>query len=198
MVVKAKRETRKFERLKFWITVTLKWIIKKDKTEETNIFTTWKVLLCNSKEWGICVSKKDGGFEGMQRAHGRFERPGKDIATIAKTIWTRTTAITRYTILWLWGQKSQAMSKYKSYNKKPIVKYIHNKIFLFIMMFSSFKVNNCIDLFFSKLEQNRSSLTIFLLKRALLLVLAREKWILSFRQNIWRENQASQLGKPLK
>ena len=27
-----------------------------------------------------------GGFEGMQRAHGRFERPGKDIATIAKTI----------------------------------------------------------------------------------------------------------------
>ena len=142
MVVKAKRETRKFERLKFWITVTLKWIIKKDKTEETNIFTTRKVLLYNSKEWGICVSKKDGGFEGMQRAHGRFERPGKDIATIAKTIWTRTTATTRYTILWLWGLKSQAMSKYKSYNKKPIVKYIQNKIFLFIMMFSSSKVNN--------------------------------------------------------
>ena len=40
------------------------------------------------------------------------------------------------------GQKSQAMSKYKSYNKKPIVKYIHNKIFLFIMMFSSSEENN--------------------------------------------------------
>ena len=35
--------------------------------------------------------------------------------------------------------KKPTMSKYKSYNKKPIVKYIHNNIFLFIMMFSSFK-----------------------------------------------------------
>ena len=40
------------------------------------------------------------------------------------------------------------MSKYKSYNKKPIVKYIHNKIFLFIMMFFSFKVNNYIDIYY--------------------------------------------------
>ena len=40
--------------------------------------------------------------------------------------------------------------------------------------------------------------TIFLLKLALLLALAREKWILLFRQKIWRENQASQPGKPLK
>ena len=47
-------------------------------------------------------------------------------------------------------------------------------------------------------EQNRWFLTIFLLKLALLLALAREKWILLFRQNIWRENQASQLGKPPK
>ena len=41
-------------------------------------------------------------------------------------------------------------------------------------------------------------LTIFLLKLALLLALAREKWILLFRQNIWREYQASQPGKPPK
>ena len=47
-------------------------------------------------------------------------------------------------------------------------------------------------------EQNRWFLTIFLLKLALLLALARAKWILLFRQNIWRENQASQPGKPLK
>ena len=138
MVVKAKRKTRKFERLKFWITLTLKWIIKKDKTGDQH-FYYMQSFTFSSKEWGICVSQKNGGFEGMQRAHGRFERPGKDIEITAKTIWTGRTAITRYTILWLWGLKSQAMSKYKSYNKKPIVKYIHNKIFLFIMMFSSFK-----------------------------------------------------------
>ena len=47
-------------------------------------------------------------------------------------------------------------------------------------------------------EQNRWFLTIFLLKLALLLVLARGKWILLFRQNIWRENQVSEPGKPLK
>ena len=47
-------------------------------------------------------------------------------------------------------------------------------------------------------ELNRWFLTIFLLKLALLSVLAREKWILLFRQNIWRENQARQPGKPLK
>ena len=46
--------------------------------------------------------------------------------------------------------------------------------------------------------QNRWFRTIFLLKLALLLALAREKWILLFIQNIWRENQASQLRKPLK
>ena len=40
------------------------------------------------------------------------------------------------------------MSKYKSYNKKPIVKHIHSKIFLFIMMFCSFKVNNYIDIYY--------------------------------------------------
>ena len=38
----------------------------------------------------------------------------------------------------------------------------------------------------------------FFLKLALLLALAREKWILLFRQNIWKENQASEPGKPLK
>ena len=48
------------------------------------------------------------------------------------------------------------------------------------------------------LSKNRDFETIFLLKLALLLALAREKWILLFRQEIWRENQASQLGKPLK
>ena len=47
-------------------------------------------------------------------------------------------------------------------------------------------------------EQNRWFRTIFLLKLALLLALAREKWILLFRQKIWRENQASQPGKTLK
>ena len=36
------------------------------------------------------------------------------------------------------------------------------------------------------------------LNLALLLPLAREKWILLFRKNIWRENQASQPGKQLK
>ena len=35
----------------------------------------------------------------MQRAHGRFERPGKDVEITAKTIWTFRTALTRYTIL---------------------------------------------------------------------------------------------------
>ena len=47
-------------------------------------------------------------------------------------------------------------------------------------------------------EQNRWFRTIFLLKLALLLALSREKWILLFRQNIWRKNPASQPGKPLK
>ena len=47
-------------------------------------------------------------------------------------------------------------------------------------------------------EQNRWFRTVFLLKLALLLASAREKWILLFRQNIWRENQASEPGKPLK
>ena len=48
------------------------------------------------------------------------------------------------------------------------------------------------------MSKNRPFETIFLLKLALLLALAREKWILLFRQNLWRENQASQPGKPLK
>ena len=48
------------------------------------------------------------------------------------------------------------------------------------------------------MSKNRHFQTIFLLKLALLLALAREKWILLFRQKIWRENQASQPGKPLK
>ena len=47
-------------------------------------------------------------------------------------------------------------------------------------------------------EQKPWFLTIFLLKLALFLALAGEKWILLFRQKIWRENQASQPGKPLK
>ena len=34
--------------------------------------------------------------------------------------------------------------------------------------------------------------------KMMLLALAREKWSLLFRQKIWRENQASQPGKPLK
>ena len=48
------------------------------------------------------------------------------------------------------------------------------------------------------MSKNRHFQTIFLLKLALLLALAREKCILLFRQRIWRENQASQPGKPLK
>ena len=47
-------------------------------------------------------------------------------------------------------------------------------------------------------EQNWWFLTIFLFKLALLLALVRKKWILLFRKNIWRENQASQPRKPLK
>ena len=39
--------------------------------------------------------------------------------------------------------------------------------------------------------------TIFLLKLALLLALAREKWILLFRQKFWRENQAVSLKNRL-
>ena len=39
--------------------------------------------------------------------------------------------------------------------------------------------------------------TIFLLKLALLLALAREKWILLFRQKLWRENQAVSLKNRL-
>ena len=45
------------------------------------------------------------------------------------------------------------------------------------------------------MSKNRHFQTIFLLKLALLLALAREKWILLFRQKIWRENQASQPRK---
>ena len=44
------------------------------------------------------------------------------------------------------------------------------------------------------MSKNRHFQTIFLLKLALLLALAREKWILLFIQKIWRENQASQPG----
>ena len=47
------------------------------------------------------------------------------------------------------------------------------------------------------MSKNRNFQTIFLLKLALLLALARETWILLFGQKIWRENQASQPGKPL-
>ena len=42
------------------------------------------------------------------------------------------------------------------------------------------------------MSKNRNFQTIFLLKLALLLALAREKRILLFRQKIWRENQVSQ------
>ena len=48
------------------------------------------------------------------------------------------------------------------------------------------------------MSKNRHFQTIFLSKLTLLLELAREKWILLFRQKIWRDNQASQPGKPLK
>ena len=48
------------------------------------------------------------------------------------------------------------------------------------------------------MSKNRHFQTIFLLKLALLLALAREKWISLFRQKIWRENPASQPGKPLR
>ena len=48
------------------------------------------------------------------------------------------------------------------------------------------------------MSKNRHFQTIFLLKLALLLALAGGKWILLFRQKVWRENQASQPGKPLK
>ena len=54
------------------------------------------------------------------------------------------------------------------------------------------------SLFVVSNEQNWWFRIIFLLKLALLLALAREKWILLFRQNIWRENRVSQPGKPLK
>ena len=45
------------------------------------------------------------------------------------------------------------------------------------------------------MSKNRHFQTIFLLKLALLLALARAKWILLFRQKIWRENQANQPAK---
>ena len=48
------------------------------------------------------------------------------------------------------------------------------------------------------MSKNRHFQIIFLSKLALLLELAREKWILLFRQKIWRENQASKPGKQLK
>ena len=37
----------------------------------------------SSKEWGICVSKKNGGFEGMQRAHG-LKGLGKILKSLQK------------------------------------------------------------------------------------------------------------------
>ena len=164
MVVKAKRETRKFERLKFWITLTLRWIIKKDKTEETNIFTTCKVLLLAQRSEGFVFPKKWGLWrdaEGTWKVWKAWERYWNHCKNNMDTQNSHHN-------LWLWGLKSQAMSKYKSYNKNPGVKYVHNKIFLFIMMFSSFKVNNCIDLFFSKLASGRdpSNPAIWLVPRA--------------------------------
>ena len=45
------------------------------------------------------------------------------------------------------------------------------------------------------MHKNRHFQTLFLLKLALLLALAREKWISLFRQKIWRENQTRQPGK---
>ena len=61
-------------------------------------------------------------------------------------------------------------------------------------------VDSFIDKFVGYLwtSKNRHFQTIFLLKLALLLASAREKWILLFRQKIWRENEANQPGKPLK
>ena len=48
------------------------------------------------------------------------------------------------------------------------------------------------------MSKNRHFQTIFLSKLALLLEIAREKWILLFRQKIWRDNQPSKPGKQLK
>ena len=38
----------------------------------------------------------------------------------------------------------------------------------------------------------------FSFKTCAIISVSEQKWILFFRQNIWRENQASQPGKPLK
>ena len=69
-------------------------------------------------------------------------------------------------------------------------------------IFSSLRAGGILQILQSRLlfvnEQNPWFLIIFLLKLALLLALAREKWILLFRQKIWRENKASRPGKPLK
>ena len=81
MVDKAERETRMFERLKFWITLTLKWIIKNDKTEETNIFTTCKVLLLAQRCEGFVFPKKMGALKGCR---GHMEGLGKILKSLQK------------------------------------------------------------------------------------------------------------------
>ena len=65
MVVEAKTEIKKFDGLKFWMSLTLKWIKNKDNKKDTNIFTTSRFLLGNSSEWVDCFSKDFGGFEGI-------------------------------------------------------------------------------------------------------------------------------------
>ena len=52
--------------------------------------------------------------------------------------------------------------------------------------------------FFCEWAKTVIVISIFLLKLAVLLALAREKWILLFRQKNWRENQAIKPGKPPK
>ena len=47
----------------------------------------------------------------------------------------------------------------------------------------------------TRLQLKSCSFKTFLLKLALLSALARKKWILLFRQNVWRENQANQPRK---
>ena len=73
----------------------MKWIIKKDKTEETNIFTTCKVLLLAQRSEGFVLPKKMGALKGcrghmaglkglgkilksLQKQYGQAEQPSQD------------------------------------------------------------------------------------------------------------------------
>ena len=73
----------------------MKWILKKDKTEETNIFTTRKVLLLAQRSEGFVFPKKMGALKGcrghmeglkglgkilkpLQKQYGHAEQPSQD------------------------------------------------------------------------------------------------------------------------